>query len=138
MISKDQSIKFAELTNKFDKAIFIVGHMIGFEEISVKSKNKNVYYDISAPYLIPYSIFKGAINKVGSERFILGSDTPYGKQNLKINIDRIRKLQLTHKEESNSLELKSLITSYGVDTNVNTGYGLCRTNVLCESQNPLI
>lgn len=37
----------------------------------------------------------------------------------------------------NSLESKQLIASCGGNTKANTGCGLCRTNVPCESQNPM-
>jgi hypothetical protein len=52
LFSKEQSIRFAKLTNVFINTTFIIAHMIGFEEITAKSINTNVYFDISAPQLI--------------------------------------------------------------------------------------
>ena len=101
LLSKKQSIKFAELTNKFPKSMFIVGHMIGFEDIITNSTNENIFFDISAPYLIPFKILQKAVSIIGSNRLILGSDTPYGENNIKINFDRIGNLGLNDRQQEN-------------------------------------
>lgn len=99
LLSKEQAIKFSLLASCFPGTAFIVGHMIGFEDITAKCKNENIYFDISAPYLISDNMLTNALNTAGSSRIILGSDTPYGTNNIKININRIRNMGLSIKEQ---------------------------------------
>ena len=101
LLSKEQCIKFATLANRFQKAVFIVGHMIGFDDIVVNSTSENIFFDISAPFLIPFTTLEKALQIVGSDRLILGSDTPYGESNIRINIDRIERLGLTAYQQEN-------------------------------------
>jgi predicted TIM-barrel fold metal-dependent hydrolase len=101
LFSKEQSIRFVKLTNEFINTIFIIAHMIGFEEITEKSINTNVYFDISAPQLISKKRIKNAIKIVGSNRLILGSDAPYGIDSIKINIDLLNKLSISEQEKQN-------------------------------------
>ncbi|MGL5616725.1 MAG: amidohydrolase family protein [Sarcina sp.] len=86
---------FVEVANRFKNTTFIIGHMIGFTTMSASLENENVYFDISAPQLYSENILKSAIDKVGCERLILGSDSPYGVDNIDKNIRRLRKLKLT-------------------------------------------
>jgi len=103
LLSKEQCIKFTKLTNKYPNVIFIIGHMIGFNEIVENSTNENIYFDISAPFLIPLKTLEKAIKIIGSNRLILGSDTPYGKNNIQININRIKNLKIGIDEQENIL-----------------------------------
>ncbi len=89
--SKEQVERFIELSNLYLDVTVIIAHMIGFKEISKKTLNNNIYYDISSPQLIREELFKEALEMIGSSRLILGSDTPYGTNNIKININRINK-----------------------------------------------
>lgn len=57
-----------------------------------------VYFDLSAPQLYSLRILKNALNTYGANRLTLGSDTPYGKNNIQLNIDRLRKLNLSDKD----------------------------------------
>lgn len=38
------------ITNDFKEVVFIIAHMIGFKEISARSKSNNLYFDLSAFY----------------------------------------------------------------------------------------
>lgn len=96
--TREEVIKFIEVTNKYKDVIFIVAHMIGADEIISKSKNSNIFFDLSAPQLYSLEILKKSYEALGSKKFIIGSDTPYGKGNIQINIDRLQKLNLSNEE----------------------------------------
>lgn len=98
LFSDEQVIGFVEMTNKFIDTTFVVGHMIGFTSMSDKLKNKNVYFDISAPQLYSETILERAIHKIGYEKLILGSDSPYGIDNIAKNIERLENLSLTENQ----------------------------------------
>ncbi|HYF83484.1 MAG TPA: amidohydrolase family protein [Clostridia bacterium] len=97
--TKKQVQAFIQTANKYYNNTFIVAHLIGFEDIYEHVKNSNIYYEVSPPQLIPINKLKIAISKVGAERLILGSDTPYGKNNLRINIDCINSLDISEHEK---------------------------------------
>jgi uncharacterized protein len=94
LYSDEQVSRFIKVANKFINTTFIVGHMIGFTSIANKLKNQNVYFDISAPQLYSEPTLEKAIHKVGYKKLILGSDTPYGKDNIEKNLERLKKLLL--------------------------------------------
>ena len=75
--------------------------MIGFEKISMNTKNNNVYYDLSGPQTYSTKIIKKALTTVGSTRLILGSDTPYGTDNIQKIQNRLKQQSLSRKELDN-------------------------------------
>lgn len=101
LLSKEQVLKFINVANSFLDTTFIIAHMIGFEEINKNPKNPNVYYDLSAPQLYPSEILKKALKQVDSIRMILGSDTPYGIDNIQKIQNRLRQLSLSNKDLDN-------------------------------------
>lgn len=96
--NKRQVQNFIKLTNMYLEAKFIVAHMIGVKTIGVDSQNKNVYFDLSSPQLVLKEDLEVALRTVGPGRMTLGSDTPFGKNNLAINLKRIDALALTEEE----------------------------------------
>jgi predicted TIM-barrel fold metal-dependent hydrolase len=98
--SAEQVQEFICTANEFKENTFIVAHLIGFDEIYNGAKNPNLYYEISPPQLVPVRKLKNAIARVGADRLILGSDTPYGRGNLKINLERIDRLDISESEKS--------------------------------------
>jgi len=78
----------------------IVAHLFGLEIfIEQNYKDENLYFDISTIQLTSTKRFMDAIKFVGTTNIIFGTDTPYGKDNLKRNIDRIRSLDISTKEK---------------------------------------
>lgn len=98
LLSREQSLKLAKIADNYPDTIFIIAHMIGFEDIVDNSSSNNVYFDISAPQLISRKRVKNAIAKVGCSRLILGSDSPYGKDNIKRNLDMLRQFSLSDED----------------------------------------
>jgi hypothetical protein len=98
--TREQVDAFIQISNDHRDNTFIVAHLIGFEAIHENSKNPNLYYEISPPQLIDEERLKKAINQVGVNRVILGSDTPYGKQNLQMNLNRIDSFDINESEKN--------------------------------------
>ena len=75
---------------------FIVGHLFGLE-LYLQSKNKleNLYFEISNTYLVSTERVSKAINCFGAHKIILGSDTPYGRNSLQLNTERVKMLPIS-------------------------------------------
>ncbi len=74
---------------------FIVGHLFGLElYLRSKCKLENLYFEISNTYFVSNASVKKALDHFGAHRVILGSDTPYGKNSLRLNIERVRMLPI--------------------------------------------
>lgn len=90
----------------------IIGHLFGLELfIESKIKFENLYFDISTYQVTSdYRVLK-AIEYFRSDKIILGSDTPFGKDNLKKNIERIKNLSINQDEKGRILgqNLKELL-----------------------------
>lgn len=111
--SYEQVVKFTEAVNKNKDAVFIDAHMIGADYIAEMVKHKNVYFDLSAPQLYSVDILKRAVNNFGADRLLLGSDSPYGIDNLEKVLERLKRLNLSNNEielisSANIMKLLSL------------------------------
>ena len=82
------------------KLKLIVAHLFGLEIfIEHNYKDENLYFDISTIQLTSTKRCMEAIKFVGATNVTFGSDTPYGKDNLRKNIDRIRNLDISTGEK---------------------------------------
>ena len=82
------------------KQKIIVGHLFGIEVfIKYNFKDENLFFDIS-PYQFTsiYRLSK-AINFFGASHVVLGSDSPYGKNSLEKNIEKILRLDISDNEK---------------------------------------
>ena len=80
--------------------IFILAHLFGLEEyIKADLQLDNVYFEISPPPLISIKRLVKAIDYFGAQKMIFGSDTPYGKENLRVNLQRIHGLSISEEEK---------------------------------------
>jgi hypothetical protein len=82
------------------KTPFIVGHLIGLELfIQYKEKvSENIFFDISCPALVSAERIRKANKVFGPGRVIMGSDAPYGKNNITEIMSRIMSLNLCDDE----------------------------------------
>jgi predicted TIM-barrel fold metal-dependent hydrolase len=89
--------QLVEITKEYKDAIVIVAHCIGLEKfIEKKSKlSRNVYFDISNNYFVSKARILNAIDTFGASRVVLGSDTPYGKDSLRLTINRVSSLEIS-------------------------------------------
>jgi uncharacterized protein len=92
--------KIIEYKKSHPNLKLIVAHLFGLELfIKENFKNDNLYFDSSPPQLISKKRLLNAIHFAGVDKIIFGSDTPYGKENIKINLDRIKSLDISIKEK---------------------------------------
>lgn len=80
----------------------IIAHLFGLE-IFIKENlvDNNLYFDISPLQLVSDYRLKKAIDYVGIDKVLLGTDTPYGaKDNLSKSINRITKLDLSKEDKA--------------------------------------
>lgn len=87
------------------KTVFIPGHLIGLD-IFIENKSltgENVFFDISCPPLVPLGRVSRALNAFGPGRLLMGSDTPYGRNNTLEIITRIRSMSINEAEKDQIL-----------------------------------
>ena len=72
---------------------------------------KNVFFDISNCYFVSALRIKKAVDYFGSNRILLGSDTPYGVDALGKTIRKINELDISIQAKSNILgeNMRSII-----------------------------
>lgn len=112
LFSKGQATQLAEYIKEHRKPIFIVGHLFGLERyIQADIESDNFFFEISTPALVSIPRLEKAIKHFGTNRILLGSDTPYGQDNLKSNIARVRNLDISDEEKRQILgeNMKNLL-----------------------------
>ncbi len=78
----------------------IIAHLYGLElYMQCGADLENVYFEISTPQLISLERLNKALLHFGPERIIMGSDTPYGRENLRLNIERVDALPISEGEK---------------------------------------
>jgi hypothetical protein len=89
--------KIIEYKKKHLKLNLIIAHLFGLELfIKQNFKDENLYFDASTLHLISNIRLMNAINFVGADKIIYGTDTPYGcKDNIKKNLNRITNLEIS-------------------------------------------
>lgn len=100
LFSKKEATRLAQYIKAHRNTIFIIGHLFGLERyIEAELDSDNVFFEISTPALISIQRLMIAIKCFGAERVVLGSDIPYGQNNLKTNIDRVKNLDISDEEK---------------------------------------
>ena len=90
--------KIIEYKQTHPKLKLIIAHLFGLELfIENDFKDENLYFDSSTLQLTSTKRLMDAIRFVGAENVTMGTDTPYGKDNLQKNIDRIKYLDISTK-----------------------------------------
>lgn len=95
--SKNQIIKFKKILKEYQTVIFILGHLIGIEEFD-RTVGENVYFDISCAPLHSTEMLKKAYDNFGAKRIILGSDAPYGVDNINLAIGQMHDIGMSEIE----------------------------------------
>ncbi len=100
LLSDKEVYKLIEYKKIHPKLKLIVAHLFGLEIfIKLNFKDENLYFDISTYQVTSDKRVLRAIDFVGANKVVMGSDTPYGKGNLQKNIDRIKKLDISVEEK---------------------------------------
>ncbi len=98
------------------RTAFVVGHLLGLSvfEQAGRAAVPNVYFDISPPNLTSAWLARRAIAAFGADHVLMGSDTPYGKDNLKKIIERVRGFDLPDADKQLILGRNALRLYFGV------------------------
>jgi predicted TIM-barrel fold metal-dependent hydrolase len=100
LYSKKDVENFIRFAQNHLETNFIIAHLIGLEIFEKRGmKLPNLYFDISPKPLISDHRILKAINSFGANRVMLGSDTPFGKDNLKKNIERVKRLPISQEQK---------------------------------------
>lgn len=102
--SKQEVIALIDFIRLHPQVSIIVGHLFGLElYIESGLSLENVYFEISSPQLISLQRLNKALHHFGARKLILGSDTPYGKDNLRLNLERVKALPISDEEKESIL-----------------------------------
>jgi predicted TIM-barrel fold metal-dependent hydrolase len=98
--SKQEVVALIDFIRHHPQTRIIVGHLFGLE-LCVQSglSLENVYFEISSPQLISLPRLNAALRHFGAQKIVLGSDIPYGKDNLRLNLERVRALPISDAEK---------------------------------------
>jgi predicted TIM-barrel fold metal-dependent hydrolase len=101
LYSDNDVLQLIEYKREHPKLKLIVAHLFGLELFIKRFQNdENLYFDTSPLQLISDSRLQKAIQYVGMEKILMGTDTPYGsKDNLRKSIDRITKLEISKEDK---------------------------------------
>lgn len=97
LITKEQVNEFISVAEEYKDTIFIVAHLIGIEEFDDRITD-NIYFDISCPELNSIEMLKKAYDLLGADRLILGSDSPYGSNNIEKAVNKLKALNMSESE----------------------------------------
>jgi len=112
LYSKNEAACLARYITRHKSPVFIIGHLYGLEQyIQERVPDDRVLFEISTPDLVSIERLKKAVSWFGAGRIVLGSDTPYGCNTLKRNIDRVMSLPVADSEKELILgrTMKSLL-----------------------------
>ena len=101
LFSDKEVIRLIDYKREHPKLKLIVAHLFGLEIfISKNFKDDNLYFDSSTIQLISDHRLKMAIDFVGANRILFGTDTPYGaKDNISRNLKRLKGLDIPNKDK---------------------------------------
>ena len=104
LYSKKSVFQMMSYLKNHPRTNFIIGHLFGLEHYIREGMDlENMFFEISTPQLISIERLKKAINYFGAQRVLFGSDTPYGLDNQKTNMERILSLNITQLEKEKIL-----------------------------------
>jgi len=107
LYSDSDVAKLIDYKRNHPKLKLIVAHLFGLELfIKENFKDENLYFDTSPLQLISNLRIKRAIDFIGTNKLLFGTDTPYGaKKNHQKTIRRINELDISDKEKEMILGL---------------------------------
>jgi len=101
LFSDKEVVRLIDYKREHPKLKLIVAHLFGLEIfISKNFKDDNLYFDSSTIQLISDHRLKMAIDFVGANRILFGTDTPYGaKDNISRNLTRLKELDIPNRDK---------------------------------------
>ena len=93
----DEIIKYKK---KHPGLKLIIAHIFGINKfVKENLRDDNLYFDLSSFQLTSKRRWNTTIKNIGIKNILLGSDTPYGKNTLKRNIERVEALNISSAEK---------------------------------------
>jgi predicted TIM-barrel fold metal-dependent hydrolase len=85
---------------KHPELALVIAHLIGLEQyIRYGKELANLYFEVSSPSLISSYRLQLALQYVGAKRLLMGTDVPYGRDNLSRTIKRISSLNISNEDK---------------------------------------
>jgi len=102
LYAKRDALDLVGLAAAHPGTVFVIAHLLGYGVFARAERERiaNVFFDISPPNLCPIGLVRRALGEFGAGRLLLGSDTPYGKDNLEQAVARVRGLEITDGEKA--------------------------------------
>lgn len=95
---KRQAVRFLAVAKQFSSTNFLVAHMLWSGVMVSGLKTRNVYLDLSSPQLYSEQSLRRVLDLWGAGRLILGSDYPYGLQNIRHVAERLERMGISEEE----------------------------------------
>jgi predicted TIM-barrel fold metal-dependent hydrolase len=103
LYSRRDAVDLLKLIAAHPETTFVIAHLMGlgvFSSTADRAALRNVYFDTSPPNLTPLGLVVRGLETFGVNRLLLGSDTPYGRENLRAAIARVRGLKISDGEKA--------------------------------------
>ncbi len=92
--------KIIEYKKKHPRLKLIIAHIFNINKfVKEDLKDANLYFDLSSFQLTSKRRWNITIKNIDIKNILLGSDTPYGKNTLKRNIERVKALDISSEEK---------------------------------------
>jgi len=92
------------VAKNYPETTIVLLHLIGLEVVVKDASSlKNIHYEISPYSYISENRLSYAIDNLGADHIILGSDTPWDKDSLRNNIARISRLNIDSSDKEHIL-----------------------------------
>jgi len=102
--NQEQARRLAIMANRYYRTNIIVAHLLWAAEIYPVLKHNNIWFDLSSPQLYSLATLQAVLAACGAERLILGSDTPYGSNNIPLILNRLEKLSISEDQKEQIAE----------------------------------
>jgi predicted TIM-barrel fold metal-dependent hydrolase len=107
--SDRDALRLLNLAKNYPGTDFILLHLVGLEVVAEQAKHaRNIHYEISPFSYIKENRLKYAVDTLGADHIMLGSDTPWDKGSLENNIARIRRLDIGSAEKERILGINAM------------------------------
>lgn len=94
-----QAVRFLAVAEHFSTTRFIVAHMLWAGVMAGGLKTGNVYFDLSSPQLYSMATLRRVLDLWGAGHMIMGSDFPYGLQNIRHVMVRLDNMGISAEEK---------------------------------------
>jgi predicted TIM-barrel fold metal-dependent hydrolase len=101
LVSKRDARALLVLAAAHPETTFVIAHLLALDVFAAAGPEArdNIYFDISPPNMTPPRLVLRALRAFGPGRLLMGSDTPYGKHNLRDALALVRGLGIPDEDQ---------------------------------------